>query len=149
MPDQCVNAITLYIRGNQCLNRQEFDSAIRCYSKAIELYPSNARFFYNRAVTYENLGEYEKAEADYTRALSDDAAIIRILAREHDEVASLINLDASSIDNLTQEMYLRHKGFITGKEIPPASIAKRLGLPEVEVAATLSSIEVKMASAPL
>ncbi len=118
LPDLCVNAITLYIRGNQYLNRQEFDRAIKCYSKAIELYPGNARFFYNRAVAYENLGEHEKADADYALALSDDAAIIRILAREHDEVTSLLNLDASGIDNLAQEMYLLHKGFATGKDVP-------------------------------
>ena len=46
----------------------------------------NARLFYNRTVAYEYLGEHKKADADYARALSDDAAIIRILAREHDEV---------------------------------------------------------------
>jgi len=93
LPDPCVNAITRYIRGNRHLNRQEFASAIRCYSKAIALYPGNARFFYNRAIAYENLGEAEKAAADYTKALSSEAAIIRILAREHEEVSSLINLD--------------------------------------------------------
>jgi tetratricopeptide (TPR) repeat protein len=92
LPDPCVNAITLYILGNRHLDRQEFDSAIRCYSKAIELYPSNARFFYNRAVAYENLGEWEKANADYKRALGNESAIIRVLAREYDEITSLIDL---------------------------------------------------------
>ncbi len=86
LPDHCVNAITLYILGNRHLNRQEFDRAIRYYSRAIELYPSNARFFYNRAVAYENLGELEKANTDYAKALRDESAVIRILAREYDEL---------------------------------------------------------------
>lgn len=91
LPDSCVNAITRYIRGNRHLNRQEFASAIRCYSAAIVLYPGNARFFYNRAIAYENLGEAEKATADYNQALSSEAAVIRVLAKEHDAVTSLIN----------------------------------------------------------
>ena len=146
LPDPCVNAITLYIWGNRHLDRQGFDSAIKCYSKAIELYPGNARFFYNRAVAYDNLGEHEKANADYVQALSDDAAITRIIAREHNEVTSLLNLDARGIDNLAQEMYLLHKGFSTGKEVPLTGVARKFGLPETETAAILSSTEAKVAA---
>lgn len=146
LPDRCVDAITLYIRGNQYLNRQEFDSAIKLYSKAIELYPGNARFFYNRAVAYENLGEHEKATADYAQALRDDAAIIRVLAMEHDEVTSLLDLDAKGIDSLAQEMYLLYKGFTTGKEATPAAVARRFGLSEAESRAILSSVEAKLAT---
>lgn len=146
LPDLCVDAITLYIRGNQHLDRQEFDSAIKCYSEAIGLYPGNARFFYNRAVAYKNLGEDKKADADYAPALCDDAAITRILAREHDEVISLLELDAVGIGNLAQEMYLLHKGFATGKEVPLAGVARRFGLPETETRATLSFVEAKLAT---
>ena len=95
LPDPCVNAITLYIQGNQHLNQQEFASAVECYTQAIKLYPSNSRLFYNRAIAWENLGEGKKAATDYTRAFSNEAAVIRILAREHEAVTSLINLDNS------------------------------------------------------
>ncbi|MFC2017502.1 tetratricopeptide repeat protein [Chloroflexota bacterium] len=145
LPDRCVDAITLYIRGNRHLERQEFDSAIKCYSQAIELYPGNARFFYNRAIAYENLGEHQKANADYTQALCDDAAITRILAREHDEVISLFDLDARGIGNLAQEMYLLHRGFATGKKVPLPRVATRFGLSETETKATLSFVEAKLA----
>ena len=53
----------------------------------------SALFFYNRAIAYENLGESEKAAADYNQALSSEAAVIRILAKEHEKVTPLINLD--------------------------------------------------------
>jgi len=146
LPDSCVNAITLYILGNRHLNRREFDSAIKCYSEAIRLYPENARFFYNRAIAYENLGELEKAGADYGQALRDDAAIIRVLAREHDEVIGLIDLDAKGISTQAQDIYLLYKGLATGKEVPLADVARRFGLSETETKAILSSVEAKLAA---
>lgn len=144
LPDSCVDAITLYIRGNRHLDRQEYDAAIDCYSKAIRLYPGNARLFYNRAIAYENLGESEKAKADYAHALSDDAAIIRILATEHDEVISLLDLDARGIGSSAQEMYLLHRGFATGRKVPLPRVAKRFGLSEAETRAILSSMEAEI-----
>ncbi len=146
LPDSCVDAITLYIRGNQHLERQEFGSAIKCYSEAIGLYPGNARFFYNRAVAYENLGAPEKANADYKQALCDEAALIRVSATEQDEVISLFGLDASGIDSLTQDMYLLYKGFATGKEVPLPRVARRFRLSEAETKAILSLVETKLAS---
>jgi len=144
LPDSCVNAITRYILGNRYLESQEFDSAIKRYSEAIGLYPGNARFYYNRAVACENLGEHDKANADYAQALRDDAAIIRILAREHDEVVSLLELDARGIGSPAQEMYLLYKGFVTGKEVRLPVIAKKFKLSETETKAILSSVEAKL-----
>lgn len=142
LPDSCVDAITLYIRGNRYLNKRDYDSAIRCYSQAIELYPGNARLYYNRAIAYENLGDTEKAKAAYAQALADEASVTRVLAREHEEVTSLLNLDARDIDDLAQQIYLLHKGFVTGKEIPLARIAHRFGM--TEAAAILSATETKI-----
>ena len=78
--------------------------------------------------------------------MGDDAAITRILAREHDEVIALLELDAREIGNLAQEMYLLHKGFTTGKEVPLPRIARKLSLPETEARAILSSVEANLAS---
>ncbi|MBA7602107.1 hypothetical protein ES703_09193 [subsurface metagenome] len=144
LPDLCVDAITLYIRGNQHLERREFTTAIECYSKAIRLYPGNARFFYNRAIAYENVGEHETANADYAQALGSDAAIIRILATEHDEVISLLDLDARGIDSPAQDIYLLYNGFATGREVPPAGVAKKFGLSEAGVRDILSSVKAKL-----
>jgi len=145
LPDRYVDAITLYIRGNRYLARQEFDTAIEYYSNALHLYPGNARFLYNRAIAYENVGEYEKAGADYALALGDDAALTRILATEHDEVTSLLDLDAMGISDLAQAIYLLHRGFVTGKAVPLATIARKLGLSEKEAGHILSSVEARLA----
>jgi len=144
LPDLCVDAITLYIRGNQHLDRQEFDTAIKCYSDALRLYPGNVRFLYNRAIAYENLGEHERAGADYAQALRDDAAVIRVLATEHDEVTSLLDLDARRISNRAQAIYLLYKGFATGKETPLEGIARKFCLSEAEARDILSSVEAKL-----
>ena len=145
LPDPYINAITLYIRGNRYLEGQEYDAAIDCYSRAIRLYPGNAKLYYNRAIAYENFGEHERAKADYAHALSGDAAIIRILATEHDEVISLLGLDAKGIDSLAQEMYLFYHGFATGREVPLPRVARRFGLSEAEAKAILSSVEAELA----
>jgi tetratricopeptide (TPR) repeat protein len=144
LPGAYVDAITLYIRGNRYLDRQDFETAIKYYSKALRLYPGNARFLYNRAIAYENLGEHEKALTDHAQALHDDSGIIRVLATEHNEVTSLIDLDAKGIDNLAQAIYLLYKGFATGKQVPLASIARKSGLSEAEVRDILSSVEAKL-----
>lgn len=150
LPLTSVNGITHYILGNRHLERgirdadgKELDRAIAHYSKAIKLYPSYARAYFNRAITYENRGEYEKARLDYARALRDEASQIRVLAKEHEEVIQLIELDRANIGMEEQEMYLLRRGFITGEQIAPADIARRYGIPESEVNDIISSIEAR------
>jgi len=145
LPDSCVDAITHYIYGNRYLERQEFYNAIKCYSKGICLYPGNARLFYNRAIAYENLGEYEKADVDYAQALRDSAAMIRLLATEHDEVTALLDLDAKGLDSLAQDMYSLYRGFATGKEVQLSTVARKFGLSEAKARAILSLVEAKLA----
>lgn len=145
LPDSCVDAVTHYIYGNRYLERREFDNAVKCYSEGIRLYPDNARLFYNRAIAYENLGEYKKADADYAQALRDGAAMIRLLATEHDEVTALLDLDAKELDNLAQDVYLLYRGFVTGKEVQLSTVARKFGLSEAKARAILSLVEAKLA----
>ena len=141
LPDECADAITLYIQGNRRLNEGEYDSAIRCYSEAIRLYPTNARFYFNRAVAYDNKGELENAEVDYAQALKDSDSLIRVLAKEHEEVIQLIELDAKQISPRDQQIYLFHKGFLTGEEVPLDQVAREFYMSEDEVSAALSCCE--------
>jgi|GEM_PF-746832 len=146
LPDICIDGITLYIRGNRHLKSKGFQAAVRCYSLAMELYPGNARFFYNRAIAYENLGQPGSAVKDYEQALSSDAALIRILATEHAEVTSLLDLDDRKIGGLAQEIYLLRRGFATGRKVPLAGVARKSGLSEIETEAILSLVEARLAA---
>jgi len=113
LPDRCVEAITLYIRGNRHLEQGELDEAIKLYSEAIMLYPNNTRAFYNRALAHDRKGETAEARVDYEKAFHDEAGTIRVLARV-EELESLIRLDEKDISEEKQDIYLWYKGYKTG-----------------------------------
>ena len=153
LSSQAVEGITHYILGNRHLekgiqdkNRDELDYAIVYYTEAISLYLGYARAHFNRAIAYENKGEYEKANSDYTQALRDESSQIRVLAREHEDVIGLIELDRANIGAREQEIYLLGKGFITGEPMAWADIAKHCRVPESEVDKMIASIEAKLNS---
>jgi tetratricopeptide (TPR) repeat protein len=133
LPDVCVYAITLYVEGNRFLKEKQFPYAIAKYSQAIRRYPQNARFYYNRALAYENLGQPEKANKDYARSLRDDADIIRTLATQPVEIVELLRLDEKNIPEVAQQIFLLSRGFITGRKVSAEKIARKMGLSTAEV----------------
>ena len=48
------------------------DKAIRLFGTALKINPKNARAYYERALAYEDLGEYRQALDDYSQAITDD-----------------------------------------------------------------------------
>jgi len=148
LPPECTDAITYYILGNRYLERgihrpeeKHLDKAIEYYNDAIKLYPQNARFYFNRAIAFENKGEREKADSDYARAIKDEASQIRVLAREYEESIRLIELDQRNISHEEQEIHLLRKGFITGKEVPAKDIAEKITRSWREIERVISEIE--------
>lgn len=148
LPPQCVEAVAWYIRGNRYLregishgDQEELARAIECYSTGIRLYPGNSRLYFNRAVAYESRREAERAQQDYAEALKDEESQGRVLAREHEEVVQLIELDRLGVSLEEQEIYLLRKGFITGEELSPGDIARIRGSPVEEIERTLSRVE--------
>ncbi len=155
LPQKCVSAITYYVLGNRHLeagirlsNHKELDKAIKCYNQAIKLYPQNARFYFNQAVCYENKGRKREAISDYAQALQDESSQIRVLARQHEEIVNLIELDERDIPPWEQEIYLLRNGFITGTEMATKNIAQKCGLSEEEVKHTLPRVEAKLKNPP-
>jgi tetratricopeptide (TPR) repeat protein len=114
LPDNCVDAITLYIEGNQALKQKDYAQAVRRYTESIRLYPQNARVYYNRAIASEKLGEIKEAQADYRRALHNDVSILRTLAAQPEDVVDLIRLDEENVPEAAQQEYLRNHGFLEG-----------------------------------
>ncbi|MDM7998796.1 MAG: tetratricopeptide repeat protein [Dehalococcoidia bacterium] len=156
LPPRCIEAIEKYMMANRHLERgirlsskSELRRAVRLYTDAIARYPENARLYFNRAVAYENLGDKEAAQADYGAALHDEDSLIRVQARQHDEVVRLIGLDQIGASTREQEIYLLRKGFITGKEIPPERIAARYRLPVDGIDEIVSRVEARILSLPL
>lgn len=143
LPDRCVEAITFYVKGNQCLTQNEFDQAIKHYSQAIALYPNNSRAFYNRALAYEKKGETEKAKADYAQALRNGSSLIRLVARV-DELEKLIRLDERGISEDEQVIYLWYKGFKTGEPVGYEEIARQYQISIEDVKTIISEVENKL-----
>jgi tetratricopeptide (TPR) repeat protein len=141
LPDEQVDAITLYIEGNRSLKEGKYALAIEQYTRAIGLYPQNTRLYYNRAIGYEKLGQKVKSEADYACALRDMTAIRRTLAAQLPDAVDLIKLDQHFIPEIDQEIYLLHRGFITGRPLSPDRIALKLAIPREEVEAMLDFVQ--------
>jgi tetratricopeptide (TPR) repeat protein len=131
-------------RGIRLADTSELHEAIRCYTGAIAQYPQNARLYFNRAVAYENLGNRRAAEADYAIALRDEASLIRVQARRHDEVVRLIALDQIGLSVRDEQMYLLRKGFVTGREVSPERIAARYHTCADDVNRVTSRIETQL-----
>jgi len=151
LPPRSVEGITHYILGNRHLekgiqdkNRKELECAITHYTDAINLYPGYARAHFNRAIAYENKGEYEKATWDYAKALRDESSQLRVLAREYEDVIGLIELDSANMGIREQEIYLLWRGFITGREVPFTDVARHFGIPEDKVSRIVSAVEAKL-----
>ena len=62
------HADTYYNRGNAYIARDEVNSAIADYTKAIELKSDYGDAYYNRGLAWLSLGEREKAKLDLTTA---------------------------------------------------------------------------------
>jgi len=144
LPRRCLDAIAWYTYGNIHLNRKRFAEAIACYTRAVELYPENSRFYFNRALAYEGYGDHARAEEDRRRAFSREEALPRLLATEHEEVTRLILLDELAVPEEDQALYLLRHGYITGAPLSVEEIARRLGLAPGEVGVRLKSVEEKL-----
>ena len=73
--------------GNKFYKTKKYELAIREYSKAIELDPTNAVYYYNRATAFWASGNNQECEKDATEAIKYDPRYVkaymrRALARE-------------------------------------------------------------------
>ncbi|GAB0200817.1 small glutamine-rich tetratricopeptide repeat-containing protein alpha [Grus japonensis] len=70
--DDIAEAERLKTEGNEQMKAENFEAAVSFYGKAIELNPSNAVYFCNRAAAYSKLGNYAGAVRDCERAIAID-----------------------------------------------------------------------------
>lgn len=73
--DTVKNGYILLLKSDSYEGLYDYASAARCYDDLIELYPQTdyTYYYYNhRARCYSELGEYEKAEADFQTVIEND-----------------------------------------------------------------------------
>ena len=57
------------MKGNECMKAKDFQDAITCYGRALDLNPDDAATFSNRAMAYLKTKEYARALEDAERAI--------------------------------------------------------------------------------
>uniref|UniRef100_A0A8C5M2V5 Small glutamine-rich tetratricopeptide repeat-containing protein beta n=1 Tax=Leptobrachium leishanense TaxID=445787 RepID=A0A8C5M2V5_9ANUR len=67
--------------GNNFMKDQNYEAAMDCYTRAIELDPCNAVYYCNRAAAYSQLGNHSNAIKDCEKAISIDATYSKAYGR--------------------------------------------------------------------
>lgn len=90
------NVEALKIKGNTALQNSNFDDAIKCYTEAIEIDPSNHVLFSNRSAAYAKARDYEKAlndaeetiriKPDWAKGYSRKGAALHYLGRHEEAI---------------------------------------------------------------
>ena len=57
------------MKGNECVKAKDYSEAVSCYSRSIELNPTEAFTYANRAMAYLKLKDYRKVVADAGKAI--------------------------------------------------------------------------------
>ena len=66
------NASSFFGRGSSYSRQGDYDNAIKDYTRAIEINPSNSTYYNNRGVIYELALDYKSAIRDYSDAIRFD-----------------------------------------------------------------------------
>lgn len=66
------NAVKAYNEGSEATSREDFQAAIKHFTKAIELNPKYIIAYAHRGLAYKNLRKYDEAIADYSKAIELD-----------------------------------------------------------------------------
>ena len=70
--DAIIEARTYVDKGVEYSARNQYEKAIKSYSKAIRLNPYSANAYNKRGVSYQSTGQYDKAIQDYDEAIRLD-----------------------------------------------------------------------------
>ncbi|XP_015260980.1 PREDICTED: small glutamine-rich tetratricopeptide repeat-containing protein alpha [Gekko japonicus] len=95
--EDAAEAERLKTEGNEQMKAENFESAISYYGKAIELNPSNAVYYCNRAAAYSKLGNYAGAVRDCERAINIDPKYSKAYGRMGLALSSLNKLSDAVI----------------------------------------------------
>ena len=66
------NCDILCLKGNAEYRSSDYEGAIESYSRALDLYPHNARLWHSKGMAEEMAGHYKNAESSYDRAVIMD-----------------------------------------------------------------------------
>jgi tetratricopeptide (TPR) repeat protein len=68
-------------KGNEYMKAKEYEEAVKCYSKAIDMNPGEAANYSNRAMAYLRLKVYSKVVKDADKAIEIDPDYVKAYHR--------------------------------------------------------------------
>ena len=68
-------------KGNEYMKAKEYEMAVQCYTKAIEMNPGEAANYSNRAMAYLRLKLYKYVVTDASKAIEIDANYVKAYHR--------------------------------------------------------------------
>lgn len=68
-------------KGNAAMSAKKYDEAIASYTKAIELDPTNAVYYSNRAAAQSSKGSHDEAILDAEKAIEVDPTFVKAYHR--------------------------------------------------------------------
>ena len=69
LPGQPVTPENWFGQGVSYLKAEQYDEAIKAFSKAIETNPRYSEAYYNRGLAWEKKGDLDRAISDFTKVL--------------------------------------------------------------------------------
>jgi tetratricopeptide (TPR) repeat protein/predicted aspartyl protease len=100
--DELADAAAYSRRGMAFAARRDYEHAVADLTRACEMAPTEADYFYQRGVVYRENQQFDLAEADLNRALElkpDDLSALQVRAqlrlRVHDMAGAAVDLDAA------------------------------------------------------
>ena len=64
-------------QGNECFKKKDYAGAIKYYSEAIEIDPSNETFYSNRSASYAGINDWEHAAEDGQNCITAKKTFIK------------------------------------------------------------------------
>lgn len=106
--------------GNAQMSSKRYDAAIRAYTTAIGLDPTNAVYYSNRAAAYSSLGKHDEAVLDAERAIEVDPSFVKAYHRLGHAHYSMSDFKAAAA------------AFRRGLELDPTNTSLKSGLKNAE-----------------
>lgn len=112
-----------YIRGLLSRLLEEYNDAIKFYSKAIELDPENPGLYSSRAEAYWQIEDYERSLQDYEKALEcDNLDVNKFFEGPFDEISKMI---LPAVKDYTRSIVFAEKNLQSFLEVSCKKIINR------------------------